>query len=123
MVEELGVLTSLLPALNSSAVAAALVLLAIVGAVVLVLARSRWGSGADFTIRYRPGTGTTVRGQIATSKRAGINAFFARDLRPSGPVTVQGDRGPGPSLRLRFQGPLSPAQQQQARNFLLDHLR
>jgi hypothetical protein len=103
--------------------AAPLVLLVIVAAVGFVLVRSKGSLGADFTIRYRPGLGTTVRGQVPTSKRAGINAFFARDLRPKGPVTVQGNRGPGRSLRLRFTGPLSPAQQQQARNFLLEHLR
>lgn len=113
----------LLLALDSSTMAAALVLLVIVAAVVVVLFRSKGGIGADFTIRYRPGSGTTVRGQVPTSKRAGINAFFARDLRPVGPVTVQGYRGPRRSLRLRFNGPLSPAQQQQARNFLLEHLR
>ena len=78
---------------------------------------------ADFVIRHRPGVGTTVRGLVPGSKKGAIGEFFARDLRPSGPVAVRGSWGPGRALRLSFSGPLDGFARQQARNFLLELLR
>lgn len=79
--------------------------------------------GADVTIRYRPGSGTTVRGRVARAKHGAIAEFFGRDLRPGGAVTVRADRGPNRSYRFRFSGALTPFQRQRARNFLLEHLK
>lgn len=78
---------------------------------------------ADFVIRHRPGSRTTVRGRLPRAKVGAIAEFFSRDLDPRGPVTVRGHWGPGRSLRLEFAGPLGAADRQRARNFLLEHLR
>ena len=102
----------------------AIALVAVVVVPVLIgLTRAGLGIGTDFAIRYRPGRGTTVRGRLPRGKVGGIAAFFAHDLRPDGSVSVYGTWGPRRSLRLRFAGPLSPGQQQRARNFLMEHLR
>jgi len=76
----------------------------------------------DFLIHHHPGRPVTVRGRIARSKVPGIAGFFARDLNPGRPVTVRGTWS-GRALRLRITGGLSPAMNQQVRNFLLEHLR
>ena len=78
-------------------------------------------SGADFTIRYRPGRPLDVRGKIPRSKVPGIAGFFARDLNPDGPVTVRGTWS-GRALRLQIRGGLKEADAQRVRNFLLGHL-
>jgi hypothetical protein len=90
---------------------------------VLVLVRIGPGLGADFEIRHRPGGRVEVRGRIPASKVGTIRAFFARDLQAECAGRVRGSYGPGRVLRLRFVGGLSPAQRQQARNFLIEHLR
>jgi hypothetical protein len=90
---------------------------------VLVLVRIGPGLGADFTIRHRPGGRVEVRGRIPAAKVGAIRVFFARDLQARCAGTVWGWYGPGRVLRLRFGGGLSPGQRQQARNFLIEHLR
>ena len=102
---------------------AGLVAAAVVLPVLIALGRAAAGVGADFVIRYRPSSGTTVRGRVPRAKVGAIAAFFDRDLRPAGPVVVRGAWDRGRALRLQFSGPLSPSQRQRARNFLVDHLR
>jgi hypothetical protein len=102
---------------------APLVILVAVCVLVLVLMRIGPGRGADFEIRHRPGGRVEVRGRIPASKVGAIRAFFARDLGADCSGTVWGSYGPGRVLRLRFGGGLSPGQRQQARNFLIEHLR
>lgn len=98
--------------------------LAVVAVLTLAgLLRAGMGPGSDFVIQYRPGGRLKVRGQVAASRVGGIKSFFENDLRPERSVTVRGTFGPGRSLRLRFSGGLSGPQQQQARNFLIEHLR
>jgi hypothetical protein len=104
----------------------ALTLLAILAAasiLVLVLVRIGPGLGADFEIRHRPGGRVEVRGRVPAAKVGAIRGFFARDLQADGPGSVWGTYGPGRVLRLRFRGGLSPAQRQQVRNYLIEHLR
>lgn len=107
-------------------VAALVVALGIVG-VALVRWRDRIaGMGADFVIHHRPGAGATtaVRGRIPGARVGALRAFFERDLRPQGPVTVRGTWGPPPArtLRLQISGPLDAGQRQRLRNVLLDLL-
>jgi hypothetical protein len=111
------------PAWIASPAFAGLVVALVVIPVLIGLARAAAGVGADFAIRYRPRAGTTVRGRVPRAKVGAIAAFFDRDLRPDASVVVRGAWGPGRVLRLRFSGRLTPAQQQRARNFLVDHLR
>jgi hypothetical protein len=102
-------------------------LLALVTAAGAALAGVLWrfgpGLGADFAIRHRPGGRVEVRGRIPRAKIAQIRAFFSRDLAADRAGEVWGWFGPGGTLRLRFRGGLAPGQRQQARNFLIEHLR
>jgi hypothetical protein len=82
-----------------------------------------WRPGSDFVIRYRGGGDVRVRGQVPLGKAALIREFFARDLRPSGGVTVHGRYGAKRALKLSISGALSAGQRQRVRNFLLEHLR
>lgn len=102
---------------------AGLVVAAVVVPVLIGLVRAGRGLGSDFTIRYRPGRGTTVSGRVAPGKLGAVASFFDHDLRPGRAVTVRGTWGPNRLPRLTISGDLSAAQKQRARNFLIDHLR
>lgn len=88
------------------------------------LRQSGWGLGDGFLIRSRGGAATIeVRGLVPRSKVLEIQEFCRRDLRVQGPFSIRGRWGPGGRLELRWTGRSSPAQRQQARNYLLDCLK
>jgi hypothetical protein len=65
---------------------------------------------------------------VPAVKVGGLVAFFDRDLRPPGLVTVRGSWGRKPlksrgAPRFRFAGSLPAGERQRVRNFLMEHLR
>ena len=81
-----------------------------------------WVIPAQVAIHHRPGERTRIKGKVTPAKKAAIAEFFARDLKPSGPVTVFGGRAGG-TLQFRAYGLGDRRDRQRVRNFLLEHLR
>lgn len=109
-------------AIDRQTVLGLIVLAAIVPVLIGVMRAGLDGVGAEFVIRHRPGSGTTVRGRVPRSKHAQIAAFFDRELAPGRQVSVAGHRVRGRALRLEISGGLNPFQRQRIRNYLVDLL-
>ncbi|WP_406695269.1 hypothetical protein V5E97_29965 [Singulisphaera sp. Ch08] len=81
------------------------------------------GPGSNgFLIRSRTNGLIDIRGRVPRSKVLEIKEFCTQDLASDRPFTIRGNWGAGKILTLRYTGGLNPAQQQRARNFLIQCL-
>jgi hypothetical protein len=90
-----------------------LLIVVLVGLPAYFLARGRW----NLRITVRDGT-IDIAGQALQAKSVPVRNFWKEQLSDVRRARVEG-RWDGRRLQLRFDGDLSPGQQQRIRNYLL----
>lgn len=91
---------------------------AVVGLVIAaILGLAGAGLKSDLTLVYQRGE-LKVRGTLAPARANDVRAFFRRELKPSGKVTVRVDGPRGRTPKIRVSGALSRGEVQRIRNAL-----